>query len=260
MSDLDCIPPQQKEFKLIHKQMVSQELQTYCSTSYGSLAAVSGSTKERYQAGKVLARDMANYVISLFDCPVNKSIIPLADFIHYALYRTRLDVSVALSSMILLQRLKSRYPNAKGSSGHRLWLAAIMITNKMFNDDSFTNQSWYIASQEIFSQREVNAVERELFGYLSCDVRVEYQEIVKFTKMFNLWRLKTVESPSLPSSPVVLSTRLNKLNYSNDNTPALSPATTCSSASQTPIQTPTMQHNLINQATNNLHSKKYNII
>ncbi|TIA73606.1 hypothetical protein E3P92_01530 [Wallemia ichthyophaga] len=142
---------------------------THCSASYGSTAAVSGSTSERYNAGKEFSKDAANFVSSLFECPESKSIVSLGDFIHYALYRTRLHISVALSALILLQRLKARYPNAKGSSGHRLWLAAIMITNKMFNDDSFTNQSWYIASQQIFSQREVNAVERELFGYLSCD-------------------------------------------------------------------------------------------
>lgn len=237
-------------------------INTHCSASYGSTAAVSGSTTERYNAGKEFSNDAANFVSSLFECPVNKNIVSLADFIHYALYRTRLHVSVALSALILMQRLKARYPNAKGSSGHRLWLAAIMITNKMFNDDSFTNQSWYIASQQIFSQREVNAVERELFGYLSCDVRVTTEDIIKFTKVFNLWRKKSVQAEVMPSSPSILSTKLNRLNYGTSNTPALSPATSStSSASQTPIQTPIQsphnnQYNLISQATNNLHTKK----
>ncbi|EOR01360.1 PHO85 cyclin-9 [Wallemia ichthyophaga EXF-994] len=232
---------------------------THCSASYGSTAAVSGSTSERYNAGKEFSKDAANFVSSLFECPESKSIVSLGDFIHYALYRTRLHISVALSALILLQRLKARYPNAKGSSGHRLWLAAIMITNKMFNDDSFTNQSWYIASQQIFSQREVNAVERELFGYLSCDVRVTTQEIVKFTKVFNIWRKRSVEAEVLPSSPSILSSKLNRLNYGSSNTPALSPATSSTSSTplQTPIQSPhSSQNNLISQATNNLHAKK----
>lgn len=237
-------------------------IKTYCSNTFGSTAAVSGSTSERYSAGKVFSNDCANLIIQMFDCPINKSMVSLSDFIHYALYRTRLHVSVAISALVLLQRLKSRYPNAKGSSGHRLWLAAIMISNKMFNDDSFTNQSWFIASQQIFTQREVNAVERELFGYLSCEVRVTINELISFTKLFNVWRKSSYEQSqhnSIPSSPVSTIQKLNKLNYNND-TPALSPVTnsSSSSATQTPISTPPTPNtnNLISAAANKVSMKK----
>lgn len=44
----------------------------------------------------------------------------LAGFVAYALYRTQLPPSVTTASLLLLARLKARYPQAKGSSGHRL--------------------------------------------------------------------------------------------------------------------------------------------
>jgi hypothetical protein len=56
----------------------------------------------------------------------------LDHFIAYALHRTRLHASVTFTALYLLLRLrpqglKARFPAAKGSSGHRLFISAFML-------------------------------------------------------------------------------------------------------------------------------------
>ena len=66
---------------------------------------------------------------------------PLANFIAYAVHRTRLHSSVTFAALYLLQRLKARFPTAQGSSGHRLFISAFMIASKVICDDTYSNKS-----------------------------------------------------------------------------------------------------------------------
>jgi hypothetical protein len=61
----------------------------------------------------------------------------LDHFIVYALHRTRLHSSVTFAALYLLQRLKARFPAAKGSSGHRLFISAFMLASKIICDDTY---------------------------------------------------------------------------------------------------------------------------
>lgn len=71
-------------------------------------------------------------ITALFACP---NIPPptggpqptLAHFIAYTLHRTRLPEPVNVASLLLLSRLKARFPAARGSSGHRLFISAFMM-------------------------------------------------------------------------------------------------------------------------------------
>ena len=86
-----------------------------------------------------LASLSATFISSLFSCPVmslNSSQPSLDSFIAYSLYRTQLSSDVNLAALVLLLRLKSRFPNATGSAGQRLYLAALMISSKVINDDT----------------------------------------------------------------------------------------------------------------------------
>ena len=64
----------------------------------------------------------------------------LAHFIAYALHLTRLTSSVTYASLYFLQRLKTRFIAARGSSGHRLFISAFMIAFKVICDDTSTNR------------------------------------------------------------------------------------------------------------------------
>jgi len=86
----------------------------------------------------------------------------------YALYRTRLPVSITHQALLLLSRLKQRYPSARGTSTspHRLFLSSLMLSSKISMDDTYSNKSWQIVGQGLFELREVNQMERELFAFL----------------------------------------------------------------------------------------------
>ena len=47
------------------------------------------------------------------------------------IHRTKLHSSVTFAPLVLLQRLKARFPTARGSSGHRLFISAFMIAPKV---------------------------------------------------------------------------------------------------------------------------------
>ncbi|KAH6871300.1 hypothetical protein BKA70DRAFT_1131088, partial [Coprinopsis sp. MPI-PUGE-AT-0042] len=69
-----------------------------------------------------MARMCARFIKHLFACPeylpmTTHAQAKLPHFVTYALHRTKLHPSVTFASLILLQRLKARFPTARGSSG-----------------------------------------------------------------------------------------------------------------------------------------------
>jgi hypothetical protein len=131
------------------------------------------SRKDPYYGHEETARMSSRFIRATFQCPdlppaTNPPTIQptLAHFIAYALYRTRLPHFVTLVALVYLQRLKHRYPSAKGSSGHRLFISAFMIASKVVCDDTYSNQSWCIVGQKMFALKEMNQMEREMCGYL----------------------------------------------------------------------------------------------
>ncbi|RDX49288.1 hypothetical protein OH76DRAFT_1439000 [Lentinus brumalis] len=105
---------------------------------------------------------------------------PLANFIAYALYRTKLHASVTFGALYLLQRLKARFPAARGSSGHRLFISAYMIASKMICDDTYSNKSWSIVGQGMFALREINQMEREMCSFLEWELNIEHDALKEF--------------------------------------------------------------------------------
>ncbi|KAJ6551619.1 hypothetical protein B0H19DRAFT_174411 [Mycena capillaripes] len=61
-----------------------------------------------------------------------------------------------LRALILLQRSKARLPTACGSSGHCLFISAFMIASKVICDNTYSNKSWSIVTQGMFTLREIN--------------------------------------------------------------------------------------------------------
>ncbi|KAK4687348.1 hypothetical protein P7C73_g2763, partial [Tremellales sp. Uapishka_1] len=129
----------------------------------------------------------ARFITSLFACPnIPTATAPgaptpsLAHFVAYALHRTRLPSIVTFSALLLLQRLKTRFPAARGSSGHRLFISAFMIASKVICDDTYSNQSWGIVAQKMFALKEINQMEREMCGYLEWNLNVSGEEVLDF--------------------------------------------------------------------------------
>jgi hypothetical protein len=105
-----------------------------------------------YYGHEYQARLCARFVRHVFLCPsdsnqnpipgqkATESTVSLARFIAYAFHRTRLPSSVAYHSLLILARLKSRYPSASCAFGHRLFLTAFMISSKVICDDTYSNK------------------------------------------------------------------------------------------------------------------------
>ncbi|TBU52935.1 hypothetical protein BD310DRAFT_187570 [Dichomitus squalens] len=142
-----------------------------------------------YYGHEETAKLCARFVTHLFACPDLPPLStavppapspPLANFIAYALHRTRLHSSVTFAALYLLQRLKARFPAARGSSGHRLFISAFMIASKVICDDTYSNKSWSIVGQGMFALREINQMEREMCSYLEWQLNIEPNALKEF--------------------------------------------------------------------------------
>jgi hypothetical protein len=151
---------------------------TSTSAAHGPTSGAS----DPYHGHESTARLCARFVSHLFACPelppppAPPSTTPtprLDHFIAYALHRTRLHQSVTFAALYLLQRLKARFPAAKGSSGHRLFISAFMLASKIICDDTYSNKSWCIVGQGMFALREINQMEREMCSYLEWQLNVD---------------------------------------------------------------------------------------
>jgi len=167
--------------------------------------------KDGYYGHEPTAKMAAAFITSLFACPefpppstnLTSSGQPvpspkLAHFVAYALHRTRLASCVTFAALFLLQRLKNRFPAARGSSGHRLFISAFMIASKVVCDDTYSNKSWAVVGQSMFQLKEINQMEREMCGYLEWHLNIDYQELEQFTEKTQLEFGSGVVNPSLP--------------------------------------------------------------
>jgi hypothetical protein len=126
-------------------------------------------------------------ITSLFRCPnvptAKASMDPtptLAHFVAYALHRTRLSSTVAIAALLLLRRLKTRFPAARGSFGHRLFFTSFMIASKVFADDTYSNQSWAKVAQNMFALNEISQMELEMCTLLEWHLNIQEADLVEF--------------------------------------------------------------------------------
>ena len=179
---------------------LNSNIDAYLTVFENLLIAPAVQVKDPYYGHEKIAKICAHYISNLFHCPnqpppssahlfycPNRSPSSpppsLAHFIAYALHRTRLHSHVTFAALYLLQRLKMRFPAARGSSGHRLFISAFMIASKVICDDTYSNKSWCIVGQGMFSLREINQMEREMCSYLEWQLNIEPGALMEFESM-----------------------------------------------------------------------------
>lgn len=148
-------------------------------------------------------------------------------YIAYAIYRTKLPECVVFSALALLQRLKSRFPSARGSSGHRLFISAFMIASKVMCDDTYSNKSWSVVAQGMFTVREVNQMEREFCSYLEYELNVPGEILTPFQARVT-HDFASLHGPYPTYSLQDVSKRATKSATSKSNTPIPTPDSTTS--------------------------------
>jgi len=190
--------------------------------------------RDPFYGHEKVARISARFITHLFACPENPPTSgvtaihgKLPYFIAYALHRTKLHIAVTFAALVLLQRLKARFPTARGSSGHRLFISAFMIASKVICDDTYSNKSWAIVAQGMFSLREVNQMEREMCGYLDWEINVDNETLVSFEAA--LRRDFSADSDHYPNyHNGMVSRRAVRAAASTSNTPMPEPSSTTS--------------------------------
>ena len=188
--------------------------------------------KDPFYGHEPVARLSARFISFLFTCPEHppSSLTQqpkLPQFIAYALHRTKLHPSVVFAGLILLQRLKARFPSAKGSSGHRLFISAYMIASKVICDDTYSNKSWTIVAQGLFTLREINQMEREMCSYLDWELNVDSETMSRFERAVK--KDFSQQQDSYPTYPVeMVSKRAVRAAVSTTATPIPEPNSTTS--------------------------------
>jgi len=180
-----------------------------------------------------IAQLSARFITHLFACPPfppqsTHSQAKLPYFIAYALHRTKLHQAVTYAALVLLQRLKARFPTARGSSGHRLFISAFMIASKVICDDTYSNKSWSIVAQGMFTLREINQMEREMCNYLDWELTVDNPILANFEAMVQRDFPPGSKGPYPTYSLHMVSKRAAKAAASASNTPIPEPNSTTS--------------------------------
>ncbi|QRV84112.1 Cyclin, N-terminal domain [Ceratobasidium sp. AG-Ba] len=157
-------------------------------------AAAHGTTQAKYSfyGHEDTAKMCARFITHLFSCPD----VPPAT-------SSSADQATLLGHILrayLLSRLKNRFPAARGSSGHRLYISAFMIASKVICDDTYSNKSWCVVGQGMFTLREINQMEREMCGYLEWVLNVKPEDLRDFEAMVR----KEYGSASAAPAPVAV--------------------------------------------------------
>lgn len=155
----------------------------------------------------------------LFACPEFSTSAPynkLSHFIAYALHRTKLDPCVTFAALVLLQRLKARYPFATGSSGHRLFISTYMLASKVICEDSFANKSWCIVAGGMFQLREINQMEREMIQWLDWELNVESGALKELEDMVRKYFAGLGPSPTYVRPPIYRPIRLRQTAFATN--------------------------------------------
>jgi len=129
----------------------------------------------------------AKTVVSLFG-PQRKNFskvtheeMEVAEFVAYILYRTALPDPTIYHSLHLLRRLSQEF-DAEPSSitpffYHKLVFSALVLATKYHMDDAYANSSWAIASQGLFSLKEINQMEFSMLSSLDWVLRLPGEDL-----------------------------------------------------------------------------------
>ncbi|KAK9711908.1 hypothetical protein K7432_007467 [Basidiobolus ranarum] len=129
-------------------------------------------------------------VNTLYKCDTNldPTSTPLREFISELIRHSKVPTNNILCALLYLVRMKRRHPECQGTfgAGYRLFLAALIISNKYLYDNPYQNQSWVKISGNRFTLQEINLMEFELLYFLNFHLNVTKEQWTNFVELIDI--------------------------------------------------------------------------
>jgi hypothetical protein len=156
--------------------------------SLTSLASPSP-TLDFYDSPEPAFSFLVQRIDSLLDCSSaqkthhQRRLPSLASFVRQVYVKCRLSPAILVIALIYIQRLQHELPiDSKGDydTPHKVFLAAIILACK-FNDDSKSRvQSIYQCVSVVYTNIDVNEMERSFLGVVNYDLYVDIKQLCQF--------------------------------------------------------------------------------
>jgi hypothetical protein len=130
-----------------------------------------------------------------------------------------------------------------------LFISAFMIASKVVCDDTYSNKSWCVVGQGMFSLKEINQMEREMCSYLEWKLNFDPSELAQFEHKVRKDFAAQRVAQTAQIVPVRIDTSVSAIGAGAGRTKGTYPSPPDSPASLPSAQPPRYQHATHQQMT-----------
>jgi Cyclin, N-terminal domain len=126
----------------------------------------------------------------------------LADFVRYMVNISQTLPMTLLTAMVFLERFRRNLPNTSSGTTetlHRIFLAALILANKVLFDVPLKNAHWAKMSSSFYTLEEINLMEKQFLSIIHYDLSLNNEELVRLLH-YILNRKRQSVMPSMPHS------------------------------------------------------------